>query len=169
MYFLTCALPLLLTRERSLRYWHAAALTLEPRLSSKWIANIAFFGLVLSLPVPHTSFLLPNSDLYRPTPPALSTILENILPSVNTKVHLSRGLQSTAPLVQHCAALALAKALAKLGAARAVPSQIEAQKLLNTLAVDQFAIPGDAGFPLNAHYAPPAGRSDAGAWREPFG
>ncbi|KAL1740629.1 actin-related protein ARPC3 [Schizophyllum fasciatum] len=51
--------------------------------------------------------------------------------------------------------------LAKLGAARAPPSQIEAQKLLNTLAVDQFAIPGDAGFPLNAHYAPPAGRSDA--------
>ena len=58
---------------------------------------------------------------------------------------------------------------AKLGAARTVPSQIEAQKLLNTLAVDQFAIPGDAGFPLNAHYAPPAGRSDAGAWSEPFG
>ncbi|GJE99428.1 ribosome 60S biogenesis N-terminal-domain-containing protein [Phanerochaete sordida] len=97
-------------------YWHAAALTLEPRLSSKWIANIAFFGLVISQPVPHASFIMPGSDLYRPAPPALSTILENVLPSVNIKAHLSRGLQAAVPLVQHCAALALAKALTKFGA-----------------------------------------------------
>ncbi|KAL5530294.1 ARC18 [Sanghuangporus sanghuang] len=51
--------------------------------------------------------------------------------------------------------------LAKIGLARIPPSQIEANKLLNTLAVDNFAIPGDAGFPLNAHYAPPASRADA--------
>lgn len=52
--------------------------------------------------------------------------------------------------------------LAKIGTARVPPSQIEANKTLNTLAVDNFAIPGDAGFPLNAHYAPPASRADAG-------
>lgn len=97
-------------------YWHAAALTLEPRLSSKWIANIAFFGLTISLPVPHASFLLSGTDFYHPSPPALSTILENILPSVNIKAHLSRGLQLPSPLVQHCAALALAKCLTKFGA-----------------------------------------------------
>ena len=96
-------------------FWHAAALTLEPRLSSKWIANIAFFGLAISLPVPRFSFLLPGMDLYRPSPPALSTILENILPSVNIKAHLSRGLQSASALVQHCTALALAKCLVKYG------------------------------------------------------
>ncbi|KAH7927036.1 hypothetical protein BV22DRAFT_1103957 [Leucogyrophana mollusca] len=94
-------------------YWSAAALTLEPRLSSKWIANIAFFGLVLSQPVPSASFLLPGSDLYHPYPPPLSTILENVLPSVNTKSHFSKGLQSVSPLVQHCTALALAKCLIK--------------------------------------------------------
>ncbi|KAL9713202.1 subunit of the Arp2/3 complex [Leucoagaricus gongylophorus] len=51
--------------------------------------------------------------------------------------------------------------LSKLGSQRSPPSQIEAGKLLNTLSVDAFAIPGDANFPLNAHYAAPASRADA--------
>ena len=54
--------------------------------------------------------------------------------------------------------------LAKIGSACIVlATQIEApSKMLNTLSVDSFAIPGDAGFPLNAHYAAPASRADAG-------
>ncbi|KAI0677345.1 actin-like protein ARPC3 [Trametes maxima] len=51
--------------------------------------------------------------------------------------------------------------LAKIGAARTVPNQIEVGKMLNTLAVDNFPIPGDATFALNAHYAPPPSRSEA--------
>ncbi|KAI0346877.1 ARP2/3 complex, 21 kDa p21-Arc subunit [Trametopsis cervina] len=51
--------------------------------------------------------------------------------------------------------------LAKLGSSRSPTSQLEAGKTLNTLAVDNFPIPGDANFPLNAHYAPPANRADA--------
>ena len=97
-------------------YWSAAALTLEPRLSSKWLANIAFFGTILSLPVPSSSFLLTEDSrtgLYHPTPPPLHTILENILPSVNTKSNFSKGLQSSSGLVQHCTALALIKCLMK--------------------------------------------------------
>ncbi|KAH7907124.1 ribosome 60S biogenesis N-terminal-domain-containing protein [Hygrophoropsis aurantiaca] len=94
-------------------YWSGAALTLEPRLSSKWIANIAFFGSVISLSVPSTSFLIPGSDLYHPSPPPLSNILENVFPSVNIKAHFSKGLQSTSALVQHCTALALTKCLTK--------------------------------------------------------
>ena len=34
--------------------------------------------------------------------------------------------------------------------------------MLNTLSVDNFPIPGDAGFLLNTHYAPPNGRIDGG-------
>jgi len=34
--------------------------------------------------------------------------------------------------------------------------------MLNTLSVDNFPIPGDAGFLLNAHYAPPGSRVDGG-------
>ncbi|KAF5309185.1 hypothetical protein D9619_012740 [Psilocybe cf. subviscida] len=94
-------------------YWPAVALTLEPRLSSKWITNIAIFGNIISLPLPTSSFYMPNSTLYQPTPPPLSTIIENILPSVGTKNNFSKGLQSPAGLVQHCSALALARCLVK--------------------------------------------------------
>ncbi|KAF9534694.1 actin-related protein ARPC3 [Crepidotus variabilis] len=62
--------------------------------------------------------------------------------------------------------LFISDCLAKIGAARTVPSQIEASKLLNTLSVDQFPIPGDANFPLNAHYAPPQSRVDADYLRQ---
>ncbi|GFZ47895.1 Actin-related protein 2/3 complex subunit 3 [Saitozyma sp. JCM 24511] len=41
------------------------------------------------------------------------------------------------------------------------PGYQEATKLLSTLAVDTFALPGDAGFPLNSLYHPPASRQDA--------
>lgn len=70
-------------------------------------------GSVLSQPVPAWSFRLPGTALYQPTPPPLSIVIESILPSVNTKVHFTRGLQSTSGLVQHCTALALAKCLTK--------------------------------------------------------
>ncbi|KAF8185167.1 ribosome 60S biogenesis N-terminal-domain-containing protein [Pholiota molesta] len=94
-------------------YWSAAALTLEPRLSSKWLANISVFGNIISLPVPSSMFYMPNSQLYQPTPPPLTTIMENILPSVGTKTNFSKGLQSPSGLVQHCTALALARCLVK--------------------------------------------------------
>ncbi|KAI0254170.1 ribosome 60S biogenesis N-terminal-domain-containing protein [Lactifluus subvellereus] len=106
-------------------YWSSASLTLEPRLSSKWIANIAFFGNVVSLPVPEASFFLPGSSLYLPTPPPLTAFLENVFPSVNTKAHFSRGLLSTSPLVQHCTALALAKSLSKYSEVLEVMHKVE--------------------------------------------
>jgi len=42
------------------------------------------------------------------------------------------------------------------------PSLREAEKILSTLAVGNFAIPGDATFPLNALYASPTNKMDAG-------
>ncbi|KAH9060969.1 ARP2 3 complex 21 kDa subunit [Lactarius vividus] len=62
--------------------------------------------------------------------------------------------------------LFISDCLAKLGSARTPPTQIEATKTLNTLAVDNFPIPGDANFLLNAHYAPPASRADADYLRQ---
>ncbi|KAF7299108.1 hypothetical protein MIND_00859100 [Mycena indigotica] len=94
-------------------YWGAAGLTLEPRLSSKWIANVSFFSSVLALPIPTDSFLSENGVLYYPTPPPLSVVLENTFPSVGTKTHFSKGLQQASGLVQHCTALALSKCLVK--------------------------------------------------------
>ncbi|KAL4075510.1 ribosome 60S biogenesis N-terminal-domain-containing protein [Scleroderma citrinum] len=97
-------------------YWPTAALTLGPRLSTKWIANVSFAGRVLSQPVPTSSFLLPGTTEYNPTPPPLSTIMANIFPGVGTKVYFTKGLQAgAAPLMQHCTALTLAKCLMKMG------------------------------------------------------
>jgi hypothetical protein len=42
------------------------------------------------------------------------------------------------------------------------PSLREAEKLLTTAALGNFAIPGDVQFPLNALYEPPANKGDAG-------
>ncbi|KAJ7670238.1 ribosome 60S biogenesis N-terminal-domain-containing protein [Mycena rosella] len=107
-------------------FWSAAGLTLEPRLSSKWIANISFFGSVLSLPIPTESFLLSDSRiLYQPTPPPLAVVIENIMPSVNTKAHLSKGLLQSSGLVQHCTALALCKCLTKYSRVSQVFRSIE--------------------------------------------
>ena len=94
-------------------YWAAAALTLEPRLSSRWLANVAFLGDVTSLPVPTASFFLPGTTIYHPSPPSIPTIIENILPTNNFKTHLTKGLQSFSPLVRHSTALTLAKCLRK--------------------------------------------------------
>ncbi|KAJ3484122.1 hypothetical protein NLI96_g5863 [Meripilus lineatus] len=62
--------------------------------------------------------------------------------------------------------LFISDCLTKIGSARITPSQIEAGKMLNTLSVDNFPIPGDAGFILNAHYAPPGNRADADYLRQ---
>ncbi|WVR04762.1 hypothetical protein IAU60_001774 [Kwoniella sp. DSM 27419] len=48
---------------------------------------------------------------------------------------------------------------------RPSPGYQEALKQLQTLAVDTFALPGDAGFPLNSLYHAPASRSEADSLR----
>ena len=55
--------------------------------------------------------------------------------------------------------------LAKLQQSRN-PSRQEAVKLLNTLALEQFSVPGEAGFPLNNIYAAPASRGDVELFRQ---
>ncbi|KIY73323.1 hypothetical protein CYLTODRAFT_485490 [Cylindrobasidium torrendii FP15055 ss-10] len=95
-------------------YWTSAGLTLEPRLSSRWLTNIAIFGSIVSLPIPQSCFVMPDSTMYRPTPPPLSIVIENIFSASLGKGYLSKALQPTSrPLVQHATALALGKSLAK--------------------------------------------------------
>jgi actin related protein 2/3 complex, subunit 3 len=60
--------------------------------------------------------------------------------------------------------LFISDCLAKITAPRMPPNQIEATKMLNTLAVDSFPLPGDANFQLNAHYAAPPNRMEAGIY-----
>lgn len=58
--------------------------------------------------------------------------------------------------------LYISDCLSKIASAKVPMSQNEAVKQLSTLAVDNFSLPGDAGFPLNNLYSPPATRQEAG-------
>ncbi|PWN28175.1 putative ARC18-subunit of the Arp2/3 complex [Jaminaea rosea] len=61
--------------------------------------------------------------------------------------------------------LFISDCLTKIASSRSPLLLPEATKQLSTLAVDSFALPGDAGFPLNALYAAPRDRSEADALR----
>jgi len=62
--------------------------------------------------------------------------------------------------------LFISDCLAEISASKIPPNQLEASKMLNTLAVDSFPLPGDANFVLNAHYAAPGSRPDADYLRQ---
>ncbi|KAL1411880.1 hypothetical protein Q8F55_002862 [Vanrija albida] len=116
-------------------YWPHSALSLEPRLDTKWIATMAYVGRVVSLPLPaREKFNQPAprgtdglSMPPRPEPPAVSVIVESVLPSPLTKVHLSKGLQNSSALVQHVTSLALARCLQKLAAVQSLFASIAAE------------------------------------------
>jgi nucleolar pre-ribosomal-associated protein 1 len=91
----------------------------EPRLSSKWLINIAWLNSIISLPVPTESFLLKLDSMrkeYQPYPPPLQVCLDNIVPPVWPKTFITKGLQGTSPLVQRSTALCLAQVLEKYDA-----------------------------------------------------
>ncbi|CDZ97331.1 actin-related protein arpc3 [Phaffia rhodozyma] len=57
--------------------------------------------------------------------------------------------------------LFISEVLSKVASHRSALAPAEAKKVLGTLALDSFALPGDATFPLNSMYAPPANSVDA--------
>ncbi|KAJ3192845.1 subunit of the Arp2/3 complex [Irineochytrium annulatum] len=67
------------------------------------------------------------------------------------------------------ALLFVQECVGKLASARSGPGLAEGSKLLTTHALQNFAIPGDASFPLNALYEKPASRADADLLRQYFG
>lgn len=87
-------------------YWTHSGLSVDPKLSSRWIATVGFIGRIVSLPPPIT--------LQSDAAPPLAAMIESILPSPLLKSHLSRGLLDASPLVQHLTALTLIRCLQKL-------------------------------------------------------
>ena len=61
--------------------------------------------------------------------------------------------------------LFISDCLSRIAGARVPMSQNEASKQLQSLSVDNFSLPGDASFPLNNLYQPPASRAEAGESR----
>ncbi|BEJ10826.1 hypothetical protein CspHIS471_0102480 [Cutaneotrichosporon sp. HIS471] len=113
-------------------YWSYSALALDPRLDARWIATMAYVGRVISLPLPaREKFNQPaprgtsaSSMPPRAAPPAVTTVVESVLPSPMTKQHVMKGLQHSSHLIQHVTALALARGLQKLSTVQALYASI---------------------------------------------
>lgn len=105
-------------------FWPHSGISVDPRLSAKWLATMAFLGHVIALPLPPSeTFRIPTGAITfggtqetvaKTTPPAIQVVLEAVLPSPLTKQHISKGLQHGVGLVQHQTALTLARSLQKL-------------------------------------------------------
>ena len=105
-------------------YWASSGITLDPRLSSRFLISTAHLSSIISLPIPIASFRMPPPttstastsavQAYRPTPPPLTNIIENVLPSIFPKQFSTKGLLSRHPLVQQTTAVTLSRCLSKL-------------------------------------------------------
>ena len=104
-------------------------LSVETSLSSKWLSNLSFLIHGVSLPVPADSFVASSGNdqsCYRPSPPALHTVLDNILPTRNAKSYFVKALQSTKPLVQFFSSIYLCCCLVKFKRVVSIFHQIAA-------------------------------------------
>ncbi|KAI9105887.1 actin-related protein 2/3 complex subunit 3 [Phlyctochytrium arcticum] len=135
------------------------------------------------MPVYHSSFndanasnrmvgnmaVLPFKTKIRgPAPPPADPTADDIL---DESLHLFRPnclfrnfeIKGSADRVLIYALLFIQECLGKL---TKLPNQTEGTKVLLTHALQNFAVPGEGGFPLNAMYEKPANRADTDAMRQ---
>ncbi|RUS16670.1 hypothetical protein BC937DRAFT_90940 [Endogone sp. FLAS-F59071] len=94
-------------------YWQSTSLTFDPRLSSKWLANMTLLHKTISLPIP--SLYFPLTQSYPTTAPPVHVIIDNILPTCVSRPITSKALQHASPLVKYTTTVVLATAFQKLG------------------------------------------------------
>ncbi|KAI9486447.1 MAG: ribosome 60S biogenesis N-terminal-domain-containing protein [Benjaminiella poitrasii] len=92
-------------------FWNNTTLMFEPRISSKWLANMTVLQKIIQLPVP--SLYYGSTQLYPAAPPSSDIILDNILPNVFNRSASSKGLQHASPLVRYITMLSLSSAFQK--------------------------------------------------------
>jgi nucleolar pre-ribosomal-associated protein 1 len=109
-------------------YLNAVSYSLEPRLSLRWIQNIAFAMKVFAIPHPpflstssilssnNSSFATSSSSSTMPTllPTDVTFLADHILPPLLSRSHLSHGLQHSSKLVKYQTTLALTVAFQKM-------------------------------------------------------
>ncbi|RUP46033.1 ribosome 60S biogenesis N-terminal-domain-containing protein [Jimgerdemannia flammicorona] len=94
-------------------YWQSTSLTFDPRLSSKWLANMTLLHKIISLPIP--SLYFPLTQSYPTMPPPVHVIMDNILPTCANRSVTGKGLQHASPLVKYMTTVILGIAFQKLG------------------------------------------------------
>ncbi|KAI9011983.1 ribosome 60S biogenesis N-terminal-domain-containing protein [Phycomyces nitens] len=92
-------------------YWKTTSMTLEPRISSKWLANVSVLQKTIQIPPP--SFYYGDTQLYRATPPDIETILGNTIPNVFGRSFSTKGLLHASPLVRYTTMVVLATVFQK--------------------------------------------------------
>ncbi|KAG8902032.1 hypothetical protein FRC00_002734, partial [Tulasnella sp. 408] len=104
--------------------WQTSNMTLEPRLSSRWITNIALATKIVALPSPvwsfrsttaRSAFTSATPPPYVHSPPPIQAILDYILPVTLSKTALIKGLRSPSAVVRHLTASFLAHSIKKAG------------------------------------------------------
>ncbi|KAJ3057559.1 hypothetical protein HK097_000025 [Rhizophlyctis rosea] len=105
-------------------FWHSSAnLSFEPRLSSRWLANMALAAKVIRLPVPDRF----GATTMQQYPPSVNTIADNIIPSPTSRTLTGRALQHNSRLVKYTAAGVLSLAFEKLTEVRRVLNTMESE------------------------------------------
>ncbi|KAF9361204.1 hypothetical protein BGX26_005028 [Mortierella sp. AD094] len=92
-------------------FWQKAGMQMEPRLSARWLANMTLLHKITEIPVPN--LYLQHTGLFASHPPPVSTIIENILPTVVNRTILSKGLQHSSMLVRYFTIVELAAVFQK--------------------------------------------------------
>ncbi|KAI8388470.1 ribosome 60S biogenesis N-terminal-domain-containing protein [Radiomyces spectabilis] len=94
-------------------YWQKTFLTYEPRLSTKWLANVTLLQKITHLPVPPLYY--GNDNTYPSEPPEAETILDNILPNVFGRSLSTKGLQHASALVRYTTLIGISVSFQKYG------------------------------------------------------
>lgn len=107
-----------------------AGLSVDPRPSSRWLCNVAFFGRVVALELPSflnakvehlesdtssTGPLVPHAHrLFASEPPPMSIVLANVLPAPLHRHLFSQGLNSSDRLVRYSTCALLCRCLDRM-------------------------------------------------------
>ncbi|KAJ3040726.1 nucleolar pre-ribosomal-associated protein 1 [Rhizophlyctis rosea] len=103
-------------------FWQSSVnLSFEPRLSSRWLANVALAAKIIRLPVPSRL----GATSAQMSPPSISVMAENILPTPLSRAVTGRALQHSSPLIKYTAAGVLSLASEKLADLRRVLEGME--------------------------------------------
>ncbi|KAI0236810.1 hypothetical protein L0F63_001699 [Massospora cicadina] len=92
-------------------YWATCQLSLDPRLSSRWLSNMTLLLRTIQLPVP--SLVSPHGAHVAPS---LATVVDAILPQAYDRATQAKCLQSQVQLVRYFGGLVLLAAFTKLDA-----------------------------------------------------
>ncbi|KAJ1559830.1 hypothetical protein HK405_009192, partial [Cladochytrium tenue] len=102
----------------SLSYWETSqsAHSFEPRLSERWLANMALVARVLSMPIPDLAggVWASAGERLSPTPAVVSALAENVFPGI-LRGALGRALQHPSITVRYTGGTILALAVERLG------------------------------------------------------